>query len=119
MDDWREDMELEFPSVKHQFQLCGQSYDEPGLANRQSEIENGSHTLALTPNQDSGHSLNRTPCFGECGVWPVPAGVIGVMSCRSALAMVALSTTGAVQHRFMRACLPVLVNVELDYIRAG
>src|SRR5581483_5171326 len=49
----------------------------------------------------------------------MPAGVVGVVSGGTSLAVVALSAGTAMEYGLVRTGMPVFVNVELDGLRCG
>src|SRR5580704_19012447 len=75
-----------------------------------------SNALTLASNQHTSHPLGSLPCFGKRGVGAVPARVVGVMSGRTSLAMVALSATGSMQNNLVRPSQPVFVDVKIDHV---
>lgn len=80
---------------------------------------NPSHAFALAADQHAGHAV-RGFARGDHGrVGSVPAGMINVVAGRTSLAVAALAAGCAMQDDFVRACCPVLVNIELRELRRG
>jgi len=75
-----------------------------------------SNALTLAPDQNSRHVVSPVPRFCQRGIRPMPTRVVGVMSCGTAFAMVALPATGSVQDDFVRSSQPVLVDEKIDYV---
>src|SRR2546430_3749152 len=76
-----------------------------------------SHTLAFTADQYARHVVRCFPRFGKRGVRPMPARMIGVVTCWAPLAMVALAAGGAVEDDLVWSGKPVLVNIEFGRFR--
>src|SRR5580693_8938226 len=75
------------------------------------------NALALAANEYAGHAMCSLAPLHQRRVRSVPARVVGVMPCGTALALIALATGSAVQHDFMRTGCPVFVDIELRCLR--
>ena len=61
--------------------------------------------------------MRRLARLGERGIRAMPAGVVGIVSRRASLAVIALAAAGAVQHDLVRPRQPVFVDIEISRLR--
>src|SRR6202166_5376196 len=71
------------------------------------------YALAFAANQHSGHLMRRLARRSEVAIWPMPSGMIGIMSARPAFPRTALSARCPVQDGFMWPRSPIFINVKL------
>src|SRR6185503_20651243 len=80
------------------------------ICNLKSEISNA---LALATDEHARHLLRGLAGLGKRGVRAMPAGMVGIVSYRASLAVIALAATGAMQHDLVRPRQPVFIDVEV------
>src|SRR6266850_2437396 len=85
------------------------------INNHNSTINNQQFldALALAADEHAGHAVRCVARDCKCCIGAVPAGVVGVVSGGTALAVAAMAAGSAVQNDLVWAGGPVFVDVEL------